>query len=626
MKIVAKDSSDLEDALMSYIKTWDIEWDVKFCTWDDVFDELQAAEDEYKRKGKGAQPVHLVRGVLRQTGDNAADITPWLDIIPGEFGLSILSAGLKLVFSVRGPDPRTEAELAALFNIVAQLAKQQAEIRETILEAFRSIPDIIAGTIAKRCQFKRYPALRKCAVNLYVKVIEAVQQLIAKLNASRSGNMGRQMLRYSQKILRPTIRAEEINGILNDMQGEVQRFQVCLDNIRDGITIETNTNTREALIQTKAVRETVSHTGTDVTYIRRHWDDFERKMQDTNAEGEKMRRELQRIANGIDAQNSFLHALIDEKCQQIEDLSFTNCFPFSNRVQSCPAIQNSPDTASFLSGEQLLQALNVYHMGPVNDLKDMLRSEASFNDTAQMQAQQLLSSARFHEWLSSSNPDLLLVNGNYDDHSRTSPLSCLSAHLAIILSQRWDFTVTHFFCGQNDSRMSPVSGPLGLLRSLTTQLLHSGHPLNYGFIDTRPFANGIRQHNIQDLCWTLGQLIRQLPRGQGVLCLIENIGCFEREEWRSDLRDVVEMLYRTATDPYLWPNLKVLITNATARTRIERELPPEMLLSLSRDKPYARRVVTERGMLSDLQPRRRNDYQERMQTMEVQNDDSDEDY
>ncbi|OJJ62872.1 hypothetical protein ASPSYDRAFT_142978 [Aspergillus sydowii CBS 593.65] len=481
MKIVAKDSSDLEDALMSYIKTWDIEWDVKFCTWDDVFDELQAAEDEYKRKGKGAQPVHLVRGVLRQTGDNAADITPWLDIIPGEFGLSILSAGLKLVFS---------------------LAKQQAEIRETILEAFRSIPDIIAGTIAKRCQFKRYPALRKCAVNLYVKVIEAVQQLIAKLNASRSGNMGRQMLRYSQKILRPTIRAEEINGILNDMQGEVQRFQVCLDNIRD-----------------------VSHTGTDVTYIRRHWDDFERKMQDTNAEGEKMRRELQRIANGIDAQNSFLHALIDEKCQQIEDLSFTNCFPFSNRVQSCPAIQNSPDTASFLSGEQLLQALNVYHMGPVNDLKDMLRSEASFNDTAQMQAQQLLSSARFHEWLSSSNPDLLL-----------------------------------------------------------------------------------------------------LPRGQGVLCLIENIGCFEREEWRSDLRDVVEMLYRTATDPYLWPNLKVLITNATARTRIERELPPEMLLSLSRDKPYARRVVTERVMLSDLQPRRRNDYQERMQTMEVQNDDSDEDY
>lgn len=609
---------------MSYIKTWDIKWDVKSCTWDDVFDELQAAEDEYKRRGKGGQPAHLVRGVLRQTGDNAADITPWLDIIPGEFGLSILSAGLKLVFSVRGPFPRTEAERAALFNTMAQIAKQQAETREMILEAFRSIPDIIAGTEAKRCQFKRYSPLRDCAVNLYVKIIETIQQLIAKLNTSHTGHMGRQILGYSRKILRPTIRAEEIYGILNDMQGEVQRFQTCLDNIRDGITIETNTKMSEALMQTKAVRETVSHTGTDVTYIRRHLDDVERKVQDTHAEREEMRRELQRIADGIDAQNSFLHALIDEKCQQMENLSLTNCFPFSNRVQPCPPIQNPPNTASFLSGEQLLQALNVYHMGPVNDLKDILRSEASFNDTAQMQAQQLLSSTRFHEWLSSPNPDLLLVNGNYDDHARTSPLSCLSAHLAIILSQKWNSTVIHFFCGQHDSRISPVVGPRGLLRSLITQLLHTDHSFNFNFIDTRPFANGIKQHEIRDLCWTLGQLIRQLPRGQGVLCLIENIGCFEREEWFSDLRDVVELLYRTSADPYLWPNLKVLITNATARTRIERELPRETLLSLSRDNPYSRRVITERTMFSDLQPRRRNDYQERMQTMGVYNDDSDE--
>lgn len=611
---------------MSYIKTWDIKWDVKSCTWDDVFDELQAAEDEYNRRGKGVQPVHLVRGALRKAGDNAADITPWFDIIPSEYGLSLLSAGLKLVFSVRGPFPLTEAELTALFNTMAQIAKQQAEIREMILKAFRSIPDIIAGTEAKRCQFKRYPPLRKCAVNLYVKVIETVQQLIAKLNASHSGHMGHQLLRYSQKILRPTIRAEEINGILNDMEGEVQRFQVCLDNIRDGVTIETNTNTRETLMQTKAIRETVSHTGTDVTYIRHHWDDLERKMEDTHAEGEEMRRELQRIANGIDAQNSFLHALIDEKCRQIESLSLTNSFPFSSRVQSGPAMQQAPDTASFLSGEQLLQALNVYHMGPVNDLKDILRSEASFDATAQMQAQQLLSSARFHEWLSSSNPDLLMVNANYDGHSRTSPLSCLSGHLAIILSQRWNSTVVYFFCGQHDSRISPVVGPRGLLRSLITQLLYTGHPFNYNFIDTRPFANGIKQHEIQDLCWTLSQLIRQLPRGQGVLCLIENIGCFEREEWYSELREVVGMLYRTVADPYIWPNLKVLITNATARTRIERELPREMLLSLSRDNPEGHRDITERTMFSDLQPRRRNDYQERVQRVIILNNDSDEDF
>ncbi|KAL2789050.1 hypothetical protein BJX66DRAFT_339730 [Aspergillus keveii] len=80
--------SDLKEALQNCAQTWSINCDLETCTWEDVFDEMQAAEDEYHR----------------------------------ELGGNILTAGLKLVFSI---------------------AKQQADMRNKILAAFRTIVDII---------------------------------------------------------------------------------------------------------------------------------------------------------------------------------------------------------------------------------------------------------------------------------------------------------------------------------------------------------------------------------------------------------------------------------------------------------------------------------------------------
>jgi hypothetical protein len=92
--------SDLEKALRDYHDSGGIKWDITHCTWDDVFDELEAAQHEYERAADGRNPSAVLRKGLRWTGDKATGIQPWVELIPTSNGLSVLGAGLKLIFNV----------------------------------------------------------------------------------------------------------------------------------------------------------------------------------------------------------------------------------------------------------------------------------------------------------------------------------------------------------------------------------------------------------------------------------------------------------------------------------------------------------------------------------------------
>ena len=59
---------------------------------------MDQAREEYQKKANGLTGVFR-RGV-RAVGDYADQITPWVDLIPSDNGLSFLSAGLKIIFGV----------------------------------------------------------------------------------------------------------------------------------------------------------------------------------------------------------------------------------------------------------------------------------------------------------------------------------------------------------------------------------------------------------------------------------------------------------------------------------------------------------------------------------------------
>lgn len=97
------DVDDLERALEEYQKTCPNEQDrainVKNITWADVFnqmEEAQVANDGRYEKGI----MRLWRKIGNNVNGKMDDIDPWLNLIPTDYGLCAVRAGIVLVLRV----------------------------------------------------------------------------------------------------------------------------------------------------------------------------------------------------------------------------------------------------------------------------------------------------------------------------------------------------------------------------------------------------------------------------------------------------------------------------------------------------------------------------------------------
>ncbi|KAL2856502.1 hypothetical protein BJY01DRAFT_179455 [Aspergillus pseudoustus] len=582
-------SSDLEEALRNYHSSGGINWDIQNCTWDDVFDELEAAEGEDARAALGVRPSHVARKGFRWAGDKAAAISPWIDLIPTSNGLSVLGAGLKLLFSI---------------------AKEHSNVRQKILAAFGDIPAIITNTTLTRELFKSDKALRDCAIRLYETALRSIQDLVGKLNGNRDRKSSvTKVFHQAKNVLQSPLRVEQIDAIVGSMREQVHQFETIVQRNRDQRDMRIERNAESTLQQVQATRKVGIDIKVGVSEIDEKVDGLARDNKQFQTNHEQVYAEMGRLRAALAAQNGLL-----------AQLTYRSQTPTIVIQQSAIA----QDPHSFLPGYQLLEALNVDHMTPVRDVECVLRHCGGVSQADQGQAQQLLQSTQFSAWFWPLASDILFVNGNFDHSSRTSPLSYLCAQLALTLSEDPGCIVLQFFCGQHESETDPLRGPQGLLRSITSQLLYSGYAFSRAFINTRTYSEAIRAHSVEDLCITFRRLVSQLPLNQKVLCVVENISRFEREEWYHDLGFVVEMLYRITQDDSFKPSLKVLFTGATARSRTELVLPPAKSLLLARGSPYGHRPISGRTMLSDV-GRQKPSYQEKMAMMGA-DDDFEEDY
>lgn len=91
---------DLRIALYEYNETTEEEFRLNLTSYslNDVLLEIIEADGRYAARGKGI--IHAHRQIARSTGNNAAAIGPWLDLIPADEGLSVLTGGLKAILDV----------------------------------------------------------------------------------------------------------------------------------------------------------------------------------------------------------------------------------------------------------------------------------------------------------------------------------------------------------------------------------------------------------------------------------------------------------------------------------------------------------------------------------------------
>ncbi|KAL4879311.1 hypothetical protein BJY04DRAFT_220167 [Aspergillus karnatakaensis] len=271
--------ADLKEVLRDCAQTRKVTWNIDNCTWDDVFHELQAAEDEYNRRGV----KNPVRRLMRAAGEHAADISRWFDLFPSESGGSMVSGGLKLVFS---------------------LVKHQVEIRNKILVAFSEILETVAYTRLTRELFRTDSRAMTCARALYEAVLRTITDLILMLNGSQTSKSNARHL--LSKVTKPLKRSDEVDRLLEDMNSKGRQYQNCLAIAQMERDKRIDTTTRAALSEIQSTRETVTDTRGGVMAVND-------KVNQIHARLGEMQDMFQptQITLGCSAQNALLNTALD---------------------------------------------------------------------------------------------------------------------------------------------------------------------------------------------------------------------------------------------------------------------------------------------------------------------------
>lgn len=201
----------------------------------------------------------------------------------------------------------------------------------------------------------------------------------------------------------------------------------------------------------------------------------------------------------------------------------------------------------------------------------------------------LLVTDRFRAWAQYQKPkaDLILVNGHLSDVT-VGKVSALSVIVALIASMRKEpqFVILHHFCGLHTHLNDPVSGPRGLVWSLTAQLVLQLDQRKGGLAHfpnmNEMFLQDVGQHNFIALCLLFEQLFYQLHPSLTVYCVLDNISEFETtmSGWGSELCEFVNLLQRIAGERGQGPILKVMMTTANKSIRVYRQLELSNEISL----------------------------------------------
>ncbi len=222
-----------------------------------------------------------------------------------------------------------------------------------------------------------------------------------------------------------------------------------------------------------------------------------------------------------------------------------------------------------------------------NDVEQVLR--ASNNLEGLERSRWLLVTDRFRSWAQylEQKADLILVNGHLSDIT-TGKISALSVIVALIASMRKEpqFVVLHHFCGLHSHPSDPVSGPRGMVWSLSAQLVLLLDQQKKGIANfpnmNDAFLQDIGRHNFIALCLLFEVLFRQLDENLTVYCVLDNISEFETTMggWMSELCEFVDLLQRIASEQVQGPVLKVLMTTPNKSIRIYRQLELNSEISL----------------------------------------------
>ncbi|KAJ2991737.1 hypothetical protein NUW58_g2410 [Xylaria curta] len=515
-------------------------------SWEDVLMQLEIAKASCLVNDKKAS-----RKADRFLAKAASYTEKWIDLIPDEYGLSVVRGGLGLVFST---------------------AAQKVENREKIILAFEDIPDMIR-TMETACKLfgsDDEEDVKQLAKAFYDELCSDIPDLIQILDGKSSSGLaaGAPETHKIDEIL------ERIGRRSSKLESSIKRIKMRLD-----------AKERSEIASIRAESKTTQF-GMGLIYsdmqqlpTRSDFDNFARGFEQSIVK--KLRNEFrEEMQSGFDqflrnqTQGDFAAEAKTVVLKMIEEnASLRNqnaqLAAQNRQIEYQRSRQPSPIAGPFVSSLDLMRILDIDHQQPTKDLQFVLTQAVRMGPDSQGRARWLLRTPNFQKWLSMPRNSLLLVDGAMP-LERVSPMSILTATLTVNLLQVPSTLVIYFFCGKNldVSTEDEPSGPRGMLRSLITQLMLQISPVpNLSGINSHEFLHDCYRHHYPALCEVLKLLIEQLPPHTTLYCLLDGVSWYEREAWVDDMRFFVG-LFRHLMAQADGPSLKLFMASSNKSTEI----------------------------------------------------------
>lgn len=230
--------------------------------------------------------------------------------------------------------------------------------------------------------------------------------------------------------------------------------------------------------------------------------------------------------------------------------------------------------------DQLLELLKFDLADSSEDLEVTVRQGNISDYPTQGRSQLLMQNSKFQAWFASTQSKCLLVDGHAEfNMEKTSAMSIVCALIARNLPSATARPMA-FFCGLHVDEFS-ATGPSDLIRSLLAQLI-SQYSLNTMFVDGRSYEE-LERFDLRRLCTLMTELVKKVPYGAVLFCLVDGISWYETEEMTQDACLVMQTLIDLTHDTGVRAVFKLLITSPTASRCVRKCVPPQDQLSLSSD-------------------------------------------
>ncbi|KAK3332797.1 hypothetical protein B0T19DRAFT_416517 [Cercophora scortea] len=364
-------------------------------------------------------------------------------------------------------------------------------------------------------------------------------------------------LRTGADLMQQGIREQqELKRMITDQKSTAVSMEDTLNFLKDGFQKFMATSSEEKRSRNRGImndRETTNDKMLELLEERRK-----------NAALRRQIREMKR-QEGANRQPKVQKLIMSRATITLERLYEILCLPLSSADTPPPAEDSTPPLEATLEGLE-------------QDLAQIAKWRGRIDQGAQGQAQTLFHHARFHGWIKTLHPDLLLVDGNIPSAARqtVSAMSLFCANFVLSMSElEPDAIMTYFFCGLHAWPKDPFAGPTGLLRSVIVQLiaaLDDEDQLSLEFL-VRSYVRDLEDHDIGRLCDLLHVIALQFLPTKTVYCIIDGIAVLDTSESFEGLARVLAALEGVVDDDDLRPRFKVLMTLPGKSTlRVQRAL------------------------------------------------------